>query len=35
MLEKNTFTFNLGWDGNASELDDFTDVRELQHHLRD
>jgi len=34
MLEKNTLTFNPGWDKNASELDTFTDVRTLQQHLK-
>ncbi len=35
MLEKNTLTFNPGWDGNARELDTYTDVRELQRHLKE
>jgi lactoylglutathione lyase len=35
MFERNMLTFNPGWDGNASTLDDFTDVRELQHHLKE
>ena len=35
MLEKNTLTFNPGWDSNASKLDDYTDVRELQHRLKE
>ncbi|MCZ6672827.1 MAG: VOC family protein [Verrucomicrobia bacterium] len=35
MFEKNTLTFNPGWDNNASELDTYTDVRELQRHLKD
>ena len=35
MLEKNTLTFNPGWDNNASKLDDYTDVRELQHRLKE
>ena len=35
MLEKNTLTFNPGWDSNARELDTFTDVRELQRHLKE
>jgi catechol 2,3-dioxygenase-like lactoylglutathione lyase family enzyme len=34
MFEKNTLTFNPGWDSNASELDTFTDVRELQRQLK-
>ena len=35
MLERNTLTFNPGWDGNAQPVDGFTDVRELQHRLKD
>jgi len=35
MFDKNTMTFNPGWDGNASELDDFTDVRVLQRQLKE
>ena len=27
MFEKNTLTFNPGWDSNAKPLDSFTDVR--------
>ena len=34
MFEKNTLTFNPGWDSNASRLDAFTDVRELQRQLK-
>ena len=34
MFEKNTLTFNPGWDSNASPLDAFTDVRELQRQLK-
>ena len=34
MFDKNTMTFNPGWDSNASELDTFTDVRELQRTLK-
>ena len=34
MFERNMLTFNPGWDGNAKELDDFTDVRELQRRLK-
>jgi len=30
MFPKNTLTFNPGWDQNASPLQSFTDVRELQ-----
>ena len=35
MLERNTLTFNPGWEGNAQPVDGFTDVRELQHRLKD
>ena len=35
MFDKNILTFNPGWDKNASELDSFTDVRELQRQLKD
>ena len=34
MLERNTLTFNPGWDNNAQKLDTFTDVRELQRQLK-
>jgi catechol 2,3-dioxygenase-like lactoylglutathione lyase family enzyme len=34
MFERNTLTFNPGWDSNASKLDTFTDVRELQRQLK-
>ncbi len=34
MFEKNTLTFNPGWDGNAVKLDGFTDIRELQRQLK-
>jgi catechol 2,3-dioxygenase-like lactoylglutathione lyase family enzyme len=34
MFEKNTLTFNPGWDSNAKTLDTFTDVRELQRQLK-
>ena len=30
MFEKNTLTFNPGWDSNAGNLDTFADVRDLQ-----
>ena len=35
MFEVNTLTFNPGWDSNARELDTYTDVRELQRHLKE
>jgi catechol 2,3-dioxygenase-like lactoylglutathione lyase family enzyme len=34
MFERNTLTFNPGWDSNAQKLDPFTDVRELQKQLK-
>jgi catechol 2,3-dioxygenase-like lactoylglutathione lyase family enzyme len=34
MFENNILTFNPGWDKNASELDSFTDVRDLQRQLK-
>jgi catechol 2,3-dioxygenase-like lactoylglutathione lyase family enzyme len=34
MFEKNTLTFNPGWNQDASEMKEFTDVRELQRQLK-
>jgi lactoylglutathione lyase len=34
MFEKNILTFNPGWDSNATKLDAFTDVRDLQRQLK-
>jgi predicted lactoylglutathione lyase len=34
MFEKNILTFNPGWDHKCATLPAFTDVRELQHHVR-
>ena len=34
MFEKNILTFNPGWDENATPLDSYTDVRELQRQLK-
>ncbi len=34
MFEKNLLTFNPGWDINAQPLSEFTDVREIQRHLK-
>ena len=34
MFEKNSLTFNPGWDSNASKLYTFTDVRDLQRELK-
>ena len=35
MFEKNILTFNPGWSQGARQLDEFTDVRELQRQLRE
>jgi catechol 2,3-dioxygenase-like lactoylglutathione lyase family enzyme len=34
MFERNTLTFNPGWDRNAQKLDTFSDVREIQKQLK-
>lgn len=34
MFEKNTLTFNPGWNAKAETLDSFTDIRELQRQLK-
>jgi lactoylglutathione lyase len=34
MFEKNILTFNPGWDSAARQLEEFTDVRELQRQLK-
>ncbi|WP_228720966.1 VOC family protein [Arthrobacter sp. 260] len=34
MFERNSLTFNPGWDQNAGPLETFTDVRDLQRQLR-
>ena len=34
MFERNTLTFNPGWDSSAGNLDTFTDVRDLQRQLK-
>ena len=34
MFERNTLTFNPGWDRNNQNLGTFTDVRELQKQLK-
>ncbi|MFC2166423.1 VOC family protein [Acidobacteriota bacterium] len=34
MFEKNTLTFNPGWDNNAAQVDTFTDVRDLQRQIK-
>ena len=35
MFDKNTLTFNPGWDQNAQPLDTFIDIRELQKKLKE
>ena len=35
MFEKNMLTFNPGWDQNAQNLEEFTDVREIQSILKE
>ncbi|MGM0752758.1 MAG: VOC family protein [Bacillota bacterium] len=35
MFEKNILTFNPGWNQNAENLDSFTDIRDLQKHLKE
>ncbi|HEU4454745.1 MAG TPA: VOC family protein [Longimicrobium sp.] len=35
MFERNTLTFNPGWDQDASPVEGFTDVRELQRRLKE
>ena len=34
MFDKNTLTFNPGWDQDAMPQDSYTDVRELQRRLK-
>tara|TARA_R110002110_G_scaffold156580_1_gene351728 strand:- start:54 stop:425 length:372 start_codon:yes stop_codon:yes gene_type:complete len=34
MLERNTLTFNPGWDAQGQTLEDFTDIREIQRRLK-
>jgi len=35
MFERNTLTFNPGWDSSARPVEGFTDVRELQRQLKE
>ena len=35
MFDKNTLTFNPGWDSDANKLDAFTDIRALQRQLKE
>lgn len=34
MFEKNTLTFNPGWDASCNTLENFTDVRDIQKKLK-
>ncbi len=34
MFENNILTFNPGWDQQASTLDNYTDIREIQKHVK-
>ncbi len=34
MFEANILTFNPGWNQNAEATEDFTDVRDIQKHLK-
>lgn len=34
MFERNTLTFNPGWDSDARPLQGFTDIRDLQRQLK-
>lgn len=35
MFDKNMLTFNPGWDQSATNLDSYTDIRELRQNLSD
>ena len=35
MFDRNTLTFNPGWDQDAGALESYTDVRELQRRLKE
>jgi hypothetical protein len=34
MFEKNILTFNPGWNSDAQQLSEFTDIREVQRQLK-
>jgi lactoylglutathione lyase len=34
MFDKNILTFNPGWDSNGQKVDSFTDIRDIQRHLK-
>ena len=35
MFQGNMLTFNPGWDGNAQNLEEFDDIREIHKHLKE
>ncbi|MFE4543845.1 VOC family protein [Arthrobacter sp. NPDC056727] len=35
MFDRNSLTFNPGWNQDAEQLDSFTDVRDLQRELKE
>lgn len=35
MFDNNILTFNPGWNNAAQQLEKFTDIRELQHQIKD
>lgn len=35
MFENNILTFNPGWDESANKLESFSDVRDIQKHLKE
>jgi catechol 2,3-dioxygenase-like lactoylglutathione lyase family enzyme len=35
MFERNTLTFNPGWDHNGQALETFTDIRDIQKKLKE
>jgi catechol-2,3-dioxygenase len=35
MFENNILTFNPGWDSNATKLEKFDDIREIQKNLKE
>ena len=35
MFDRNSLTFNPGWDNQANHLDSFTDIRTLQRQLKE
>lgn len=35
MFEDNTLTFNPGWDSNGDEVENYTDIRDIQKSLKE